>query len=49
MKRMGVVESDRVKSAKKAKDKLHKACEKASETRVSELCMAGTKQGALQA
>ena len=33
MKRMGAVESDSVKSASKAKDKLHKACEKASETR----------------
>ena len=30
---MGVVESDSVKSARKAKDKLHKACERASETR----------------
>ena len=26
MKRMGAVESDSVKSARKAKDKLHKAC-----------------------
>jgi len=33
MKHMGAVESDSVKSARKAKDKLHKACEKASETR----------------
>ena len=33
MKRMGAVESDSVKSAGKAKDKLHKACERASETR----------------
>ena len=32
MKRMGVVESDSVKSARKAKDKLHKARERASET-----------------
>jgi len=32
MKRMGAVESDSVKSAKKAKDKLRKACERASET-----------------
>ena len=31
--RMGAVESDSVKSARKAKDKLHKACERASETR----------------
>ena len=28
VKRMGAVESDSVKSAMKAKDKLHKACEK---------------------
>ena len=33
MKRMGAVESDSVKSARKAKDKLHKACERALETR----------------
>ena len=33
MKRMGAVESDSVKSARKAKDKLNKACERASETR----------------
>ena len=33
MKRMGAVESDSVKLARKAKDKLHKACERASETR----------------
>ena len=33
MKRMGAVELDSVKSARKAKDKLHKACERASETR----------------
>ena len=32
-KRMEAVESDSVKSARKAKDKLHKACERASETR----------------
>ena len=30
---MGAVESDRVKSPSKPKDKLHKACERASETR----------------
>ena len=30
---MGAVESDSVKSARKAKDKLHKVCERASETR----------------
>ena len=29
---MGAVELDGVKSARKAKDKLHKACERASET-----------------
>ena len=33
MKHMRAVESDSVKSARKAKDKLHKACERASETR----------------
>ena len=33
MKRMRSVESDSVKSARKATDKLHKACERASETR----------------
>ena len=33
MKRMGAVESDSVKSARKDKDKMHKACERASETR----------------
>ena len=32
MKRMRAVESDSVKSARKVKDKLHKACERASET-----------------
>ena len=31
MKRIKAVESDSVKSARKAKDKLHKACERASE------------------
>ena len=31
MKRMRAVQSDCVKSARKAKDKLHKACERASE------------------
>ena len=30
---MGAVESESVESARKAKDKLHKACERASETR----------------
>ena len=33
MKRMGAAESDSVKSARKAKGKLHKARERASETR----------------
>ena len=33
IKRMGAVESDSVKSVRKAKDKLHKACERASEIR----------------
>ena len=33
MKRMGAVESDSVKPARNAKDKLHKSCERASETR----------------
>ena len=32
MKRMGAVESDCVKSARKAKGKLHKVCERALET-----------------
>ena len=32
-KPMRAVESDHVKSARKAKDKLHKACERVSETR----------------
>ena len=32
MKRMGAVESDSVESARKAKDTLHKACERVSET-----------------
>ena len=32
MKRMGAVQSDSVKSARNAKDKLHKACERVSET-----------------
>ena len=33
MKRTRAVESDSMKSARKAKDKLHKACERASEIR----------------
>ena len=32
MKRMRAVESDSVKSVRKAKDKFHKACERVSET-----------------
>ena len=32
-RRMRAVESDCMKSARKAKDKLHKACQRASETR----------------
>ena len=43
MKRMRAVESDSVKSARKAKDKLHKACERASETR-SERTLHGQEQ-----
>ena len=33
IKRMRAIESDSVKSARKAKGKLHKACQRASETR----------------
>ena len=33
MKRVRAVEADSVKSVRKAKDKLHKACERASEIR----------------
>ena len=40
MKRMRAVESDSVKSARKAKDKLHKA---ERQKLVSELCMARSK------
>ena len=43
MKRMGAVESDSVKSARKAaKDKLHKACQRPPET--SEQTLHGQKQ-----
>jgi len=42
MKRMGAVESDSVKSAMKAKDNLHKACERASEL-MSKPCMGRNK------
>ena len=38
MKHMGAEEPDSVKSARKAKDKLHKACERASETRERTEC-----------
>ena len=38
-KRMRAVESDSMKLARKAKDKLHKACERASETRERTLHM----------
>ena len=46
MKHMGAVESDSVKSARKAKDKLHKACERASETR--EQTMHGQEQNRIR-
>ena len=46
MKRMRSVESDSVKSARKANDKLHKVCERASETRERTLYNAGAKQNA---
>ena len=38
MKRMRAVESDSVKSARKAKDKLHKACERESKICERTLC-----------
>ena len=44
IKGMGAVESDSVKLAMKAKNKLHKACEGVSETRERILRWAGTKQ-----
>ena len=43
MKRMGAIESDSVKPPRKAQDKLHKACERASETERT-FAWAGTKQ-----
>ena len=43
MKRMRAVESDSVKLARKAKDKLHKACETASETHERTLHMHDVK------
>ena len=44
MKHMGAVESDSVKSARKAKDKLHKACERASETHEQTIKLHGQEQ-----
>ena len=52
MKRMGAVESDSEKSARKPKDKLHKACERVSETRErtlhgqeqNRMCMASMRE-----
>ena len=41
MKRMGAIESDSVKPPRKAQDKLHKACERASET--ANFCMGRNK------
>ena len=45
MKCVRAVESDSVKSARKAKDKLHKACERVSECQkfVNELCIGSNK------
>ena len=43
MKRMRSVESDSVKSARKAKGKVHKACGRASETREGTLHMHDVK------
>ena len=45
MKRIGAVESDSMKSARKAKDKLHKACERASE--IHERTLDGQEQNKL--
>ena len=42
MKRTKAVGSDSVKSARKAKDKLHKACQRASKL-VSKLCIGRNK------
>ena len=52
MKRVKAVESDSVKSARKAKDKLHKACERASEIceptlhrqKQNRMCMASMRE-----
>ena len=49
---MGAVQSESVKSARKTKDKLHKACERASETRErtlhgqeqNRMCMASMRE-----
>ena len=49
MKRMRAVESDSVKSGRKAKHKLHKACQRVSETReriLHQIAWAETKQNA---
>ena len=43
MKRMKAVESDSVKSARKVKDKLHKACLKGHQKLMSELCIGRNK------
>ena len=43
MKCMRAVESDSVKSARKAKGKLHNACERAQKLAVSELCIGRNK------
>ena len=47
MERMRAVESDSVKSVRKAKEKLHKACERASETH--ERALHGQEQNKLWA
>ena len=52
MKRMEAEESDSVKSARKAKDKLHKACERTSQARErtlhgqeqNRMCMASLRE-----
>ena len=52
MKRTRAVESDSMKSARKAKDKLHKACERAAEIRErtlhrqeqNRMCMASMRE-----
>ena len=47
MKHMRAVESDSVKSPRKAKDKLHKAWERASEF-VNELCIGRQEQNRMR-